>query len=321
MFGRIFSFPTTNGDPMAKQDSSLLRILKRIPVFDGLSPTQLQTLLNICNSRTLKPAEMLFETDQPSDEMFVLLKGAISLLRSDGTVMARFEPITPLGELGIVGGRPRRLSARAEADSMTLVIPRRAFDMLLNSDLKMAATVFRNLVMLVSERIDEDNVRAFEYEELRSRLGRVEQELQMTLEAIDAEGGDSDDLRKRIDAQLREALPTILIVDDEVEICSFLSRALAEYDVMTADNGRTALEQAKERPPKLVITDVNMPDMDGIELLAKLKEERPELPVIGLSGYVKEDAADGLGFDAFVFKPMRVAKLRETVKEYLAKSA
>jgi len=64
-----------------------------------------------------------------------------------------------------------------------------------------------------------------------------------------------------------------------------------------------------------------MPNMDGLELLTKLKERQPDLPVIGLWGYVNEEAAEAFGFDDFVFKPMRVARLRKTVKEHLEKMA
>jgi len=302
------------------RSGSLLKILKRIPVFKRLSPTQMQKLISLCASRKLADGDMLFERGDASDEMFVILGGAISLLREDGLEMARFEPVVSLGELGIVGDRPRRISARSVGNSTVLVLARKNFDRLLSDDMKMAVTVYRNLVLLVSERIDEDNVRALEHEEVCSRAKRLERELELTLEAMSKQGIDSDEVRAGVEAHLRSVLPTILIVDDEKEICSFLSRALAEYDVITAKDGVSALELAGKRPPNLVITDINMPNMDGLELLAKLKHDQPELPVIGLSGYVKEDAVDGLGFDGFVFKPMRVAQLRSTVKAHLEKT-
>jgi CheY-like chemotaxis protein len=289
-----------------KQDSQLLKVLKRIPVLASLSPTQLQAILGICTTRTLQEGDWLFERDDPAEAMYVLLKGVISLLRADGVQLARFEPIAPLGELGIVSSRPRRLSARAAGEATLLVLPRKGFDLLMNADARMSVTVYRNLILLLAERVDEDNVRAFEHEELRSRLLRVEDELRVTREVMRNLQGDP------------EAQPTILVVDDEAEVCIFLSRALAEYDVVTATNGVEALRAAEERPPALVISDVNMPEMDGLQLLTQLKERRPDLPVIGLSGYVREEAAANLEFDVFLFKPMRVAQLRSTVKEQLA---
>lgn len=304
-----------------KQDSQLLKVLKRIPVLASVSPTQLQAILGICTTRTLKEGEWLFQRDDPAEAMFVLLKGIISLLRADGVQLARFEPIAPLGELGIVSSRPRRLAARADGEATLLVLPRKGFDLLMSADPRMAATIYRNLILLLSERIDEDNVRSFEHEELRSRLQRVEQELRVTRDVMQSLQGDPKAVSKAVDEHLRETQPTILVVDDDEEICHFLSRALAEYDIITAGNGRQALELAEERPPALVISDVNMPEMDGLELLTQLKEKRPDLPVVGLSGYIKEEAAAKLDFDVFLFKPMRVAQLRSTVKEQLARSA
>jgi CheY-like chemotaxis protein len=301
-----------------KQDSQLLKVLKRIPVLASLSPTQLQAILGICTTRTLQEGDWLFERDDPAEAMYVLLKGVISLLRADGVQLARFEPIAPLGELGIVSSRPRRLSARAAGEATLLVLPRKGFDLLMNADARMSVTVYRNLILLLAERVDEDNVRAFEHEELRSRLLRVEDELRVTREVMRNLQGDPEAVSAAVDEHLRETQPTILVVDDEAEVCIFLSRALAEYDVVTATNGVEALRAAEERPPALVISDVNMPEMDGLQLLTQLKERRPDLPVIGLSGYVREEAAANLEFDVFLFKPMRVAQLRSTVKEQLA---
>lgn len=304
-----------------KQSGNILKILKRIRVFDSLSPTQLQKLISICNTRTLAEGEMLFKRGDPSDGVFILLSGAISLLREDGMEMARFEPVAPLGELGIIDNRPRRVSARACNPSNVLVLSRKGFDMLLADDLKMAVTLYRNLVLLISARVDEDNVRSFEHEEVCSKVLRLEQELGSVYESMSDKGLDADEIRASVKEKLRSELPTVLIVDDEAQICDFLSRALAEYDIVTAEDGVDALKAAAEHPPSLVITDINMPNMNGLELLAKLKERQPDLPVIGLSGYVKEEAVANLGFDDFVFKPMRVAQLRSMVKSYLAKVA
>jgi len=301
----------------SKHNGNLLRVLERIHVFNGLSPTQLQKLIGICTSRKLVAGETLYNRGDAGEEMYILIKGAISLLRQDGVEMARFEPLSPLGELGIVTDLQRRVSARATDASTVLTLPRRSFSMLLTDDLKMSVTILRNLVLLISTRIDEDNVRAFEHEEICSRLSRLERERELIQQALIAKGVDTEELRAEIEAQLRDAVPTILIVDDESQITDFLSRALAEYNVLTAKDG---VEAAEAQPPSIVITDVNMPNMDGLELLTKMKEKQPDLPVIGLSGYVNEEAAGDLVFDDFVFKPMRVAKLRKTVKEHLEKT-
>ena len=79
----------------------------------------------------------------------------------------------------------------------------------------------------------------------------------------------------------------ILIIDDE-EIVSTSCRRILEpegYSVKTADNGRTGFTLLKNHTFDLVITDLMMPDMDGIEVLRKIRETWPDTEVIIMTGY------------------------------------
>ncbi len=102
---------------------------------------------------------------------------------------------------------------------------------------------------------------------------------------------------------------TILLVDDEAGIRKVLSIALEDggYAVHTAENGRAALEIFSKIAPPIVLTDIKMPDMDGIELLRRLKELNPETEVIMFTGHGDMDLAiKSLKYDAtdFVTKPI-----------------
>ncbi len=102
---------------------------------------------------------------------------------------------------------------------------------------------------------------------------------------------------------------TILLVDDEAGIRKVLAIALEDsgYEVHTAENGREALEIFKKLAPPIVLTDIKMPDMDGIELLRHLKELNPETEVIMFTGHGDMDLAiKSLKYDAtdFVTKPI-----------------
>ena len=194
---------------------------------------------------------------------------------------------------------------------------RARFEALLSDDLRMAVTVFRNLVGLVSAKIDEDNVRAFDYEEVKGRLTRKQQELAATEEILGERGIDVEELRAAVNSQVLKSLPRILVVDDEPEILRFFQRALAGYDVVTAEDGLQALEAIREVTPSLVIADINMPRMDGLQLLKELRDAIPGVPVIGLSGYVSADRVDTLGFDDFILKPIKVVGLRNVVSTHL----
>jgi DNA-binding NtrC family response regulator len=80
---------------------------------------------------------------------------------------------------------------------------------------------------------------------------------------------------------------TVLVVDDEKNIQLTLSRALTMegYVVETASGGREALEKIAALPVDVVVMDVRMPDLDGLAVLEKAREARPELPVVIMSGH------------------------------------
>jgi YesN/AraC family two-component response regulator len=86
---------------------------------------------------------------------------------------------------------------------------------------------------------------------------------------------------------------TILLVDDEAGIRKVLRISLADsgYTVHTAENGQDALRLFKKFTPPIVLTDIKMPDMDGIELLRKIKQQNPETEVIMFTGHGDMDLA------------------------------
>lgn len=113
----------------------------------------------------------------------------------------------------------------------------------------------------------------------------------------------------------------ILIVDDYKEIRDTLSRhyRLKGYEVKSAENGRIALQLLESEPFQVVISDVLMPVMDGIELLGKIGSEYPMTRVVMISGYVTlENALACLrnGAETFVFKPFKdFVELDDAVKK------
>lgn len=110
----------------------------------------------------------------------------------------------------------------------------------------------------------------------------------------------------------------ILIVDDEPNMRIALFEALTRngYEVLVAENGRMALEMVERRKPDLVITDLKMPEIDGLELVAGLKEMDPNLPVVVITGYgTVETAVQAmkLGVVDYVMKPFSVEVIEATV--------
>ncbi|MBW2187746.1 MAG: response regulator, partial [Deltaproteobacteria bacterium] len=78
----------------------------------------------------------------------------------------------------------------------------------------------------------------------------------------------------------------ILLVDDEEDIRDVLNISLSDagYQVLTAANGEEGLVLFREKQPPIVLTDIKMPGMDGIELLQRIKLENPDTEVIMITG-------------------------------------
>jgi len=102
---------------------------------------------------------------------------------------------------------------------------------------------------------------------------------------------------------------TVLLVDDEEGIRNVLSISLADagYEVHTAESGVKALEIFRELSPAIVLADIKMPGVDGMELLRKVKEESHDTEVIMITGYGDLDLAarsKKLKATDFVTKPI-----------------
>jgi two-component system cell cycle response regulator len=117
-------------------------------------------------------------------------------------------------------------------------------------------------------------------------------------------------------APMEEGTPTIVVADDEPVNRELIQRLLARegYHVLTARNGREAVELARESLPDLVILDVMMPEMDGMEACRLIKEDERthDIPVIFLSAHGETEmkvSGLGLGADDYISKPFEVEEL------------
>lgn len=114
----------------------------------------------------------------------------------------------------------------------------------------------------------------------------------------------------------------ILVIDDEVAMRRLLSRVLtnAGHTVHEAADGQSGIALFHEVHPALVITDIVMPEMEGIETIRELRRTGPKLPILAISGgshpvYLR--AAAGLGATAALSKPFAPEALLATVTELL----
>ena len=121
---------------------------------------------------------------------------------------------------------------------------------------------------------------------------------------------------------------TLLLVEDEDAVRAFSARALRNkgYNVLEARSGEAALELLSEQqePIDLLITDVVMPRLDGPSLVRRVRESRPDMPVIFISGYAEDSFRKRLGREAgihFLPKPFSLKELAGKVKEVMGEKA
>ena len=111
----------------------------------------------------------------------------------------------------------------------------------------------------------------------------------------------------------------ILIVDDEVEICSMLNDHLRDlgYETFTATTGEKALRLVKEARPHLMLLDIRMPEMGGVEILRQIRSFDHEIGIIMITGYHDVEIAQEalkLGASDFVTKPIDLTYLETSVR-------
>ena len=119
-------------------------------------------------------------------------------------------------------------------------------------------------------------------------------------------------------------MASILVVDDELSMREFLKILLEKegYHVTTAAEGRTAFELAEQHPFDLVISDIRMPGMTGLELLARLKQLKADIGVIMITAFASPDdavAAMKNGAFDYITKPFNVDEIKSIVRAALKK--
>jgi DNA-binding response OmpR family regulator len=113
------------------------------------------------------------------------------------------------------------------------------------------------------------------------------------------------------------------VVEDEPELAQILEAFLAAaggFEVVVAHTGAEALARCAEEPPSLVLLDLELPDVDGAQLLARIRDQVRDIPAVACSGKRPESAA-GAGFTAFFRKPFDMRALVAEVERLLSTQA
>jgi len=118
----------------------------------------------------------------------------------------------------------------------------------------------------------------------------------------------------------------VLLVEDDRDIAEPLARALTRegYDVTAAGDGRVALNEVLDCPPDLIILDIGLPGMDGLDVCRHVRDVRPHVPILMLTardGELETVAGLDAGADDYVTKPFRLSELLARIRAMLRRSA
>ncbi|NQU74153.1 MAG: response regulator, partial [Candidatus Omnitrophica bacterium] len=117
------------------------------------------------------------------------------------------------------------------------------------------------------------------------------------------------------------------IIDDEIDVREFVASFFRKrkIDVITASNGKEAIDLVKKQRPNLILLDIKMPDMDGIEALRQIREKDKDVTVIMVTGKSPEDEnafnkCRQFGASDYIHKPLELDILEKTVMGIFGKT-
>ncbi len=118
---------------------------------------------------------------------------------------------------------------------------------------------------------------------------------------------------------MNKSAARILVVDDDSRLLGLLTETLVAigYEAEDAGSAREALAKLAESKFHLIISDIKMPEMDGLSLLERIRENYPGLPVIFITGQPKPDTARSANPEGILSKPFRISNLEDLIEQAL----
>jgi len=122
-------------------------------------------------------------------------------------------------------------------------------------------------------------------------------------------------------------MPKLLIIDDEIDVREFVASFFRKrkIETITASNGKEGITLAEKQKPNLILLDIKMPDMDGIEALRQIREKDKDVKVIMVTGKSPEDEnafnkCRQFGASDYIHKPLELDILEKTVMGIFGKT-
>lgn len=144
-----------------KRDTSIVQILRKIPLFEHLTGRELRTVSKLVYLRTYQPEEQIFQVNQPGAAMFIVKKGNINIVlpgtNDSETLLAKLGPGTFFGELALLDNSPRSATAKATENTEAIAFFRSEFNRLLNMYPSIGIKVMKKLALIIGQRLKATN--------------------------------------------------------------------------------------------------------------------------------------------------------------------
>ena len=136
-----------------RQTQSLMNLVRKLRVFQGLSLSESARMLKVCSSRTYVPSEIIYNAGEQSKEMFILLQGKLKAIGQSGAELGDILPGTCCGEMGVFTGQPRVATVVAVEQSTGFAITKSDFQTVLRSDTGLQVKIQKNIITMLCERL------------------------------------------------------------------------------------------------------------------------------------------------------------------------
>ena len=148
----------------ALRQAKILSFIRRIPVFSDLSVDKAKLILALCSKIDLNEGDVLCKLGGPSDAMFILLQGKLTVKIKNSATIATITPVSSIGEMGVFTGEPRTATVEAMEKSSLLCLQKLSIEKLIGKDARFGVSIMRKVIHELSSRIREDNVKIREFQ-------------------------------------------------------------------------------------------------------------------------------------------------------------
>ncbi|MCE5250181.1 cyclic nucleotide-binding domain-containing protein [bacterium] len=140
-----------------KESDEAIQRLRNISMFNNLSVEQLDKMVRICSKKKYSSQEQIYRMGEESKDMFILMKGKISITFNSGVELKNIVPTGTVGEMGVFTGEPRSASVLADTDCIVLNINKAELFTLFRNDMELCVKILLNIIRNLSEKVRTDN--------------------------------------------------------------------------------------------------------------------------------------------------------------------